>query len=58
MRYPHNFLGFPSRPKTRFQPVEDKSSGCWFHEVWLEGENPDTVEFVDVRWKNAYGQNQ
>ncbi len=53
MKYPHNHLGYPQRPKTRFRVGNDstgKRTGTGFHEVWIEGEDPDSAEFVDIRY--------
>lgn len=51
MKYPHNQMGFPSRPKRLWDYEEDKRAGTHFHRIWLKGQDPETVEFIEIRYK-------
>ena len=40
---------FVVRPKRRFRSVMPPS-GIGFHENWIDGQNPDTEEMIEIVW--------
>lgn len=57
MRYPHNQLDMPVRPRlrweTKFAIGHAPADATWaYHQqhFWIDGQDPKTVEFVDVQW--------
>lgn len=54
-QYPHNRFGQPVRPKTRFETRTGMgyapADPSWaYHQphIWLEGQDPQAAEFIDV----------
>lgn len=56
--YPHNHLGFPVRPRRRWETrvgmgnvPADPTYAFHQHSVWLDGQDPTACEFIDIVWK-------
>lgn len=61
--YPHNNMGRPVRPlqrwETRVGHGNAPADSSWaFHQphIWLDGQDPESAEFIDVAWP-ASGRN-